>query len=331
MTRRTAADYRRWSTSQWCNHVRGLNVSSLTAWANRSRSSYGAAVTLGVQRNVARALGWLPKLEKDEMYRMSDDAFAERFRARRAESISDMWRIAQHYCEYLRSKGRLETVAALLGISYAVEFHPPILDHYLDRCRRAGDFKAWCQLDPNAAAAARKHGLMEQVKALVPQRPRRGYWTVGGYCRSLPELAVARLLEANQIPFTTGLAYPFTYPRGRRHQVRSDFYLPREGAYVEVWMVEPEETSSHWRDYLTRRQFKTQTCRHLNLRLIEVEGRLLFRAGPEVYLDHARAVFDKFGVTLGNGLDLRSALGSDRTLQERDNGLCSRREITLAQ
>ena len=76
----SSAEYRNWNLDDWCNHVRTLGVNRLSDWAQASRSSYNHAVTLGRQREVARKLGWLPKLDKDEMQRMTDEEFVERFR-----------------------------------------------------------------------------------------------------------------------------------------------------------------------------------------------------------------------------------------------------------
>ncbi|MHB1241668.1 MAG: hypothetical protein ACYC18_14395, partial [Gammaproteobacteria bacterium] len=204
--RMRSADYRRWTIEDWCTHVRSLEVKTLSDWAEAARGSYNRAVTLGYQRDVARKLGWLPKVEDGGLGALTDDEFVERFRAKGVQSMTDMWKSAQHWCELLRRAGRLEAVAERLGCGYVSEFHPADdLDYYLERCRRVGDLTAWAQVDRNAAAAARKHGLMEELRRCAPRRPRRGYPSAGGYCRSLPELAVARLLEANSVTFVTQL------------------------------------------------------------------------------------------------------------------------------
>ncbi len=304
----SSAQYRNWSIDEWCAFVRALDVTTLTGWATTARSSYNHAVTLGCQRDVARALGWLPKLDNGEMERLTDEEFIQRFRDKSVESIGDMWRAAQHWCEYLRREGRLEGIAAALGFGYRMEWHPPELEYYLERCQRVGDFTAWGQLDRNAAAAARKFGLMEELRKRAPKRPRRGYPTAGGYCRSLPELALARLLEANGIAFVTQLDYPYTFPRGKRHHSKCDFYLIEFGAFVEVWSVSSDEGGAHWEQYQVRRAFKTSMCRKLNLRLIEIEGQLLFRPGPEAYMQHVMAVLENAGLELGIVLDRRSIL-----------------------
>lgn len=304
----SSAQYRNWSIDEWCAHVRALDVTTLTGWATTARSSYNHAVTLGCQRDVARALGWLPKLDTGEMVRLSDEEFIQRFRDKGVESISDMWRAAQHWCEYLRREERLEGIAAALGFGYRMEWHPPELEYYLERCRRVGDFTAWCQLDRNAAAAARKFGLMGELRKRAPKRPRRGYPTAGGYCRSLPELALARLLEANGIAFVTQLDYPFTFPRGKRHHSKCDFYLTEFGAFIEVWSVYEHDKDAHWEQYQVRRNFKTVMCRKLNLRLLDIEGQMLFRQGIDAYLQHAGAVLSEAGLILPNCLDKVAAL-----------------------
>jgi len=316
----SSAQYRSWSIDEWCAYVRALEVTTLSGWATMARSSYNHAVTLGCQREVARTLGWLPKLDTGEMGRLSDQEFIQRFHDKGVESISDMWRAAQHWCEYLRREGRLEGIAATLGFGYRMEWHPPELEYYLERCRRVGDFTAWGQLDRNAAAAARKFGLMEELRKRAPKRPRRGYPTAGGYCRSLPELALARLLEANDIAFVTQLDYPFTFPRGKRHHSKCDFYLTKFGAYVEVWSVYEDEKNVHWEQYQIRRSFKTAMCRKLNLRLLDIEGQILFRQRIDVYLQHARAVLEAAGLALPNGLDKASALAPQYVPQIRGKG-----------
>ncbi len=309
--KRSSAEYRAWTLDDWSEHVRSLNVDSLTAWANVSRTTYNRAVALGHQREVARVLGWLPRLQNGELARMSDEDFVVRFRERDVRTISDMWRAAQHWCEFLRREGRLEGIAERLGFGYMIERHPPDVDYYLERCKRVGDLTAWCKLDKTAAEAARKHGVMEAVRERAPRRPTRGYPSKGGPCRSLPELAVARLLESNDIDFVTQLQYPFTFPRGRRRNSESDFYLSREGAYVEVWSVSVDDECPHWEEYLVRRRFKTEMCHKLNLRMIGLEGRLLFRERPEVYLDHIHAVFAEAGIPLKVKLDGWGALCPD--------------------
>ena len=99
-------DYRRWSLDAWTGFVRATGATTLTQWAERSRSSYNHAVTLGVQRDVARALGWLPRLEPGEMESMTDAQAAARFQALGVTSMTDMWRSAQPWCEKLRRAGR---------------------------------------------------------------------------------------------------------------------------------------------------------------------------------------------------------------------------------
>ena len=296
--RRPSREYREWTLDQWCDLVRSLGVNTLTQWATVSRGTYNRATMLGIQRDVARALGWLPRLDTGEMYQLTDHEFAERFRARGVASLTQMWRSAQHWCEFLRREGRLERVASLLGISYSQESHSNDVEYYLERCRRIGDFSAWCLLDKNAAETARRHGLMRKIRARAPKRPDNGYPTAGGRCQSLPELALARTLEANDVPFVTQLPYPFTFPRGRRHKSKCDFYLTEHGAFVEVWGVDPDDQGEQWRDYQLRRRFKTDLCRALNLQLLHIEGWLLFRKGIEIYRSHLGAVLEEAGISL---------------------------------
>lgn len=304
-----SAEYRHWTIEQWSDYVQALNVGRLSDWAAASRSSYNHAVTLGCQRDVARALGWLPRLDSGEMERMSDDEFVERFRAKGVQNMTDMWRGACHWCEFLRRKGRLEGVAKKLGFGYVVEWHPADdLDYYLERCTRVGDFKAWCLVDKNAAEAARKHGLIHQVRDLAPKRPRKSYPTAGGFCRSLPELVLARVLEADEMPFVTPMDYPFTFPRGRKMRCKADYYLIDFGAFVEVWGTPSDDKSAHWESYQVRRRFKTQMCRRLNLRVLHFEGHTLFRQGLEAYLGHIRAVLAMADLEVKADLDRRAAL-----------------------
>ncbi|HEY9199654.1 MAG TPA: hypothetical protein VIR60_09825, partial [Gammaproteobacteria bacterium] len=131
----SSAEYRKWSIDDWCAHVRRLNVTTLSAWAAAARSSYNHAVTLGCQREVARALGWLPRLDNGELALLDDDEFIRRFQDKGVGSITDMWKVAQHWCEYLRREGRLEGIANALGFGYLVEWHPPDIDYYIERCR----------------------------------------------------------------------------------------------------------------------------------------------------------------------------------------------------
>lgn len=312
--------YREWSLDDWCHHVKALNVDTLTAWSNVSRSSYNHAVVLGKQRKVARLLGWLPKLEKNELESLSDEDYIKRFKAMGVKTISDMWRGAQHWCEYLRKTNRLETIAEKMGFGYIHEYHPCCIDYYLNRCRMVGDLSAWCQLDKNAAEAARKHGLMDELRIRAPIRPRRGYPSSGGYCRSLSELAVARLFEANSIEFVTQLDYPFTFPRGRRQKCKSDFYLSKEGAYIEIWGIPANECDPFWETYQTRRNFKLAMCRRINLRLIEIEGYILFRQGPEAFMGHVMAVLSSAGLPLRKTTDRWTLLDPQGVNKEVSDG-----------
>lgn len=295
--RRSSREYRDWDLEQWCQHVRSLGVQTLTQWAVTSRGTYNRAVMMGIQRKIARRLGWLPKLEKGEMYCLTDHEFADRFRQKGVKSVTDLWRSAQHWCEFLRKEGRLGRVAALLGFGYVQESHPNTLDYYLKRCERVGDLAAWKRIDKNAAEAARKYGLMAEIERRAPRRPTEGYPTYGGSCESLAELAVARLLEANGVPFITQVAYPFTFPRGKKHKSRCDFYLSAAGAFVEVWAVDPGDESDHWRDYQVRRRFKQAMCERLNLRLLDIEGCLFYRKDVEIFQSHVAAVLEE-GVRL---------------------------------
>lgn len=69
----SSKEYRSWTLEQWCQHVESLGVSTLTQWSVAARSPYNHAVTLGLQRDIARALGWLPPLAQGEMKTMSDE------------------------------------------------------------------------------------------------------------------------------------------------------------------------------------------------------------------------------------------------------------------
>jgi hypothetical protein len=157
---------------------------------------------------------------------------------------------------------------------------------------------------------------MDELRKCAPQRPRQGYPTAGGFCRSLPELAVARLLEANGVSFVTQLDYPFTFPRGRRQRCKTDFYLSQEGAFVEVWSMLPDDTSTYWESSQVRRRFKTSLCRKLNLRLLEIEGHLLFRHGPDAFLAHTAAVLSSGGVRIESNVDRWSALDPKASSRE---------------
>lgn len=304
----SSAKYRSWSVEDWCKHVRSLNVMTLSGWAMTARSSYNHAVTLGVQRKVARALEWLPRLDNGEKEQMNDDEFVHQFREKGVQSLTDMWRTAQHWCEFLRREGRLESVAKQLGFGYVVEWHPPELDYYLKRCREVGDLTAWCQIDRNAADAARRNGFMDELRKQAPKRSSKGYPTAGGKCMSLPELAVARLLEANGIAFVTQFQYPFTFPRGKRHHSKCDFYLVEFGAFIEVWSVPEDEADAHWEQYQVRRRFKTAMCEKLNMRVINIEGQILFRHRIDVFLRHVMAVLAEAGLDLKTCLDGHAAL-----------------------
>ena len=71
--RTSSKDYRNWTLTDWCEHVKSLGVKTLTEWSIASASSYNHAVALGRQRDIARKLGWLPPLPRVEMETMSDE------------------------------------------------------------------------------------------------------------------------------------------------------------------------------------------------------------------------------------------------------------------
>lgn len=307
--RMTADAFRAWSLDQWCEHVRSLGVNSLTAWASTDRNAYNHARILGIQRQVADRLGWLPKLVNGGLAHLDEDDIAQRFRARGVQTLTDMWKTGQPWCERLRAAGRLEAMAARLGIAYTNEFHPADIDYYLKRCRDAGYFEAWCVLDRVAVWAARKHQLLAQVSHRAVHRPER-FDTAGGSCGSLAELAVCRLLEANGIEFATEPHYPMQ--GGRGSPLRADLYLPGIDAWIEVWACELDDDSRRWTDYRRRRRLKTALCRTAGLRLIGIEGNLLHRKGVTAVLEHAVSALRAAGLLLPVVPEARQALALQR-------------------
>lgn len=316
----TTDEYRTWDLQRWITHARELGVSSISEWARVSEYTYRVALVLGVHRKVAAALGWRCKIENGGIQRMSDEEFAARFRALGVRTITDMWRSQQPWCQFLRQEGRLQRVAALLGIEYVNKFHPADLSYYVDRCRAAGYFDAWCQLDRNAVWAARKHGLLDEVRQRCPRRPDDGFITRGGRCTSLPELAVARLLEYNRIPFVTEPEYPFHLSARRYHLCRADFLLTLHDVWVEVWSTPLEAKQIHWLRYPEKRRAKVQRCYEFGLRLVEIEGRLLFTRRVPGYLAYLRETFRAAGIPIRVIPEPRQALALEGPRDMAGNG-----------
>lgn len=326
----TSATYRGWSVAQWCDHVQSLNIHSLTEWANISPYAYRQAVALGIHRQVADVAGWSPRVENGALVHMSDAEFAVRFRRLRVGTMTDMWKRQQPWTQFLRSQGRLEDVAAMLGIAYVNEFHPIDVDYYVQRCMDVGYFEAWCQVDRIAAETARRHGLLAEVRNRCPGRPADGFTTRGGRCHSLPELALARLLEYNDEPFLTEPSYPFHLSTRRYHLCRADFQLHRRnGLRVEVWATTQNDTSRRWTRYLARRQDKVQRCAELGLALLEVEGRNLFRLRVEGYLNYLVERLASVGVAITTLPEPRQALALEGPAQKAGDGLGSLGQVDV--
>ena len=317
----SSATYRGWTIAQWCDHVQSLGIHTLTEWATRSPYAYRQAVALGVQRQVASSAGWRSRVENGGLDRMSDADFAAHFLDLGVRTLTDMWKRQQPWCQYLRRQGRLTQVAALLGIHYTNEFHPAEVGYYVARCLDVGYFEAWCHADRIAAETARRHGLISEVRARCPGRPAAGFVTRGGRCHSLPELALARLLEFNDIPFITEPAYPFHLSERRYHLCRADLQLLRlNNLRVEVWATTLDDTSRRWKLYLTRRMAKVARCRELGLPLLEIEGRNLFRMRLISYLDYLADCLNEVGVPIGILPEPRQALALDGPAQESPDG-----------
>ena len=272
--------------NEWCDFVRSLDVRSLTQWATKSRISYNYALSLGIQRIVADALGWYSKLPNGSLRSLSDEEFAQRFISRGAKTASDLWRINNSWCKVLSRRGRLDYVRSLVSAHYVNERHEPTLAYFLARCCRYDFFEAWTCADRVASQTARRLGLLGEVRARARRRPLR-FTTRGGPVRSLAELVVARILERSGIPFVTEPKYPFLTPGRRYHPMAADFALPDDW-WLEVWTYRADEIAS-WspaRRYIERRRLKTALCRAQHLALLSIEGSLLRRASLDIFVLH---------------------------------------------
>lgn len=286
---RTPSDvYRNRTLEQWVAEVRISGVSSLTAWAGASRSSYNAARVLGMHRQVAAALGWKTKLPDGALRTLTAEDFARRFRDRGARTPSDMWRINNAWCKLLRRQGRFDEVRQLIEVDYVSRRHTPTLEYFLEQCRQFDSFEAWTCGDRVAAQTARRLGFLGAVRARSRNRPKE-FQTAGGPVKSMAELVVARILEHNRIAFVAQPEYPFRTLGARIHAQRADFLL-RGTFWVEIWMHTMHDSKRGPRTsrYLVRRRRKTAWCRRYGLRLVNIEGSILYRAGLEVFVEHCR-------------------------------------------
>jgi len=312
MRKRISGDsYRARSIDEWCDEVRALGARSLTEWAARSRYGYNVANSLGIQRVVAERLGWRSKLPNGGMSALSNEEAAERFIRRGAKTASDLWRINSPLCIALQRQGRLDAVRELVRARYVTERHRSDLAYYLDRARGWSCFEVWVCADRIAAATARRHGLLDEVKAACPPRPAR-FSTEGGLVRSLPELVVARLLERSRVRFVVEPEYPFPPVNPRPgHRLRADFGLAG-GQLVEVWNTHPHlgprVSTERGRYYLDRRRLKTRLSGERGLRVLGVEGWILYQHGLECFVAHVRLALQSAAPHLVHDVEARELL-----------------------
>ena len=306
---RTSSDvYRTRTLEQWVADVRTTGATSLTAWASSSRSSYNAARVLGMHRQVAAALSWKPKLPNGALRTLTSEDFARRFCDRGARTPSDMWRINNAWCKVLKRQGRLNEVRELIDVAYLCRRHPPTLEYFLNECRQFDFFEAWTCADRVAAQTARRLGLLDNVRSHSRGRPGQ-FSTQGGPVTSMAELVVARILEHNRIPFVTQPEYPFRTVGARIHPQRADFLL-RGKFWVEVWMHTMHDSQLWPRTsrYLTRRRRKMAWCRRYGLRLVNIEGAILYRAGLAVFVEHCRLALQDASAFVETDIEPRELL-----------------------
>ena len=288
MQRRSAETYRNWTIDEWCDHVRKTGVQSLAQWAERSRSSYNHALALGVQRTVADALGWHSKPPNGAMRRWTNEDFAQKFRRYQVHTITDMQLANNAWCTFLRREGRFAAVRKLLNVDYVTERHEPTVEYFVARARRFDFFEGWCCAERCVAGTARRLGLFVSVRDRCPRRKTRWFNTTGGCVHSLPELVVARLLEANSVVFETEPAYPFHVEGRRIHPARADFYLPKFDLWIEIWGMRFRDQSARGRVYRRRRIHKVGMCNKIGIRLVGVDGWQLFRCTLPDFVAHVR-------------------------------------------
>ena len=279
-------DYRRWSIEQWCAFVRPLGVDSLTGWATADGASYRRALVLGLHRRVAERLGWKCRLADGAPETLSDEEFARLFRDKGVRTASDLWSVNCAWAALLSKQGRLGRVLELAGARRQLSRHERDVEYFLARCRRFDFFEAWTCVERTVAAAARAHGLLDEVRRRSPRRPTR-FTTKGGPVRSLGELVVARVLERNGVPFQTEPVYPVPAASGRGSRpMRADFLIGR--TLAEVWGIRPDDRrrSERERSYFRRRAAKSELCARHGLALVNIQGWLLHTHGVDVFLHH---------------------------------------------
>jgi hypothetical protein len=319
-TRISSATYRSWTLPDWLARVEPLGANSLSDWALLERTTYNAARLLGRHRAVADALGWPSRLPSDGAANLTSDEFAARFAARGAKTPSDMWRINNDWCKRLRRQGRFDEVRQMLNAQYVLRQHPATLQYFLDACGRYDFFEAWICADVVAAATARRHGFLDEVRNRSRRRP-AAFTTTGGPVHSITELVVARLLEHNGIQFDTEPDYPFNTPGRRHHAQRADFRLHRD-VWVEVWMhaMDANARSTRVSRYLVRRQLKTGLCRRYGLHLVSIEGSLLFRANLAIFVEHCTLVLQHATGALVTDIEPREFLALESPSDHVRNG-----------
>ena len=153
------------------------------------------------RRQVAELLGWPTVCIQDLFEAMTLTDFVTVFFNAGIKTIEDLWQRFPYACDYLRKTGRIDSIIQLLKLAPERTVFPDDLAFFLERCRNAGSFEVWRDIDRKAFQSALGLCLVDDIARQVPHRPIGGYPTAGGAVRTSLQLIVARLLEFSGVTF----------------------------------------------------------------------------------------------------------------------------------
>ena len=154
-----------------------LNVTSFVELAIVSPKLWQEFSAPEDRRRAAALLGWPARCSADAFDQMVLTDFVAVFLNSGVRTVEDLWRRHPYASEYLWRKRCLESILHLLGLDQTIALQAVELEHFMARCRNAGCFEIWRDIDRVGFRQAFRLGFVEGIAAQVPRRPAGGYPT----------------------------------------------------------------------------------------------------------------------------------------------------------
>ena len=122
------------------------------------------------RRQVAELLGWPTVCIQDLFEAMTLTDFVTVFFNAGIKTIEDLWQRFPYACDYLRKTGRIDSIIRLLKLAPERTVFPDDLAFFLERCRNAGSFEVWRDIDRKAFQSALGLCLVDDIARQVPHR-----------------------------------------------------------------------------------------------------------------------------------------------------------------